>query len=420
MEIFDELFPLNRCISGEGLRDSLNIINRYVPLNLTEYHSGMKCFDWEIPLEWNISGAFVANENGEHLIDFKDSNLHVLAYCIPFEGWVSKEELLEHIYTVEDMPDAIPYITSVYEPRWGFCLQHNKLKQFTDRKYYVKIDASLEDGSITIGEALLKGESNKEILFFSHTGHPSMANDQLSGILTLMLIHEKISNMKGNHYYSYRFLFCPETIGTAAYLHHHLDTLRKRFYAGFTATFIGDNSPVQYKQTLQQHTIGDLAASNAMNRNNIRSYTPFGSDERHFNAPGIDLPFGAFTRAGADGYKEYHTSLDNKEVISEKSLTEAAEVIVETILNIEADRIIKPLHYGFEPKLDKLNLFPTLGKKYGNKTLAHNMLAIWRMCSKYTTLLEIAQVLGVKAYTLTEALNVAVDIGLVTVERSSK
>lgn len=419
MEIFDELFPLNRCISGKGLRDSLKIITKYVPLTMTEYASGMACFDWEVPLEWNITEAYVMNKAGKRIIDFDENNLHVLAYCAPYEGWVSREELMDHIYTVEDMPDAIPYITSVYEPRWGFCVQHNRLTEFDEEEYYIKIDASFTEGSITLGEAFMKGESDKEILFFSHTGHPSMANDQLSGMLTLMLIYNKLSQLQGDHYYSYRFMFCPETIGTAAYLSENLSSLREKFHAGYTTTFIGDKSPVRYKQSLHKNSVGDLAAINAMNPEHVMNFTPYGSDERHFNAPGIDLPFGAFMRAGAYGYEEYHTSLDNKSVISEMSLDEAAEIVVEAVKNMEADRMIQPKHLGFEPKLDKLNLFPTLGKKFGHKMLAHQMLAIWRLCSEYPSLLEIANELNVKAHTLSEALDVAVKIGLVSAERKS-
>ncbi len=417
MKVFDELFPLNRCISGQGLRESLGIINGYVPLTVTEYPSGMDCYDWQVPPEWNIYDAYVANSKGEKLIDFQNNNLHVLAYCAPFEGWVSMEELKKHFYTLEDMPDAIPYITSVYEERWGFCLKHSDLESFTDDHYYVHIDSKIEAGSISLGQAFLKGSSQEEVIIFSHTGHPSMANDQLSGILTLMLTYDKLRAYEKDLRYTYRFMFCPETIGTAAFLSLNHDQLKNRFVAGYTATFIGDKSPLKYKMSLKENTLGDKAAINAMKSREILSFTTYGSDERHFNAPGIDLPFGAFYRAGPYGYPEYHTSLDNRSVISEQALEEASDILVETLLNIEAERKVITKHLGFEPKLDKLNLFPTLGKKYGHKSLAHEMLAIWRYSSKYTSLIDIANAMGVKAYTLNEALETAERIGLVTTER---
>lgn len=417
MEVFDELFPMNRCISGKGLRDSLDVISRYVPLILTEYPSGEKCSDWEVPLEWNINQAYVANHNGQRLIDFERCNLHVLAYCAPFEGWVTREELLEHLYFLEEMPDAIPYITSVYEKRWGFCIPYDQLKDFNDPTYYVHIDASFSDGSLTVGESLLGGKSEKEIAFFVHTGHPSMANDQLSGILTLILIYEQLAQLKEEHFFTYRFIFCPETIGTAIYLKHHIKHFKRNLYAGYTVTFIGDPSPVKYRQTLQQNMPGDLAAINAMGGKHIYDFTPFGSDERHFNSPGIDLPFGAFIRAGAYQYPQYHTSLDDRSVINEERLREAASMIVRTVKNLEADRRISTKYYGFEPKLDKLHLFPTLGKKYGHKLQAHQILAIWRLSSKYKTLLEISQILGLCAFELSEAMEIAERIGLITTER---
>ncbi len=420
MKIFNDLFPLNRSVSGEGLRESLRIINRYVPLDITEYASGLTYFGWEMPLEWNISEAYVSDPNGRKLIDFSRNNLHILVYSMPFEGWVTKDELLEHIYSLPEMPEAIPYITSVYGRRWGFCIEHENLKDFVYDKYFVKIDSSLKPGAITVGESLIKGRSEKEVVFFTHTAHPSMANDQLSGILTLMLIYKQLSAQKKDLFYSYRFIFCPETIGTAAYLSENLERLKRNTIAGCTVTFTGDNSPLRYMRSLDGDTIGDRAAEITLGTSFVADYSPFGSDERHFNSPGIDLPFGAFMRAGPNGYAEYHTSLDNASLISEKSLREAADLIVSAVRNLEAERIVEPAHFGFQPKLDKLNLYPTLGKRYCQDIPAHKMLAIWMLSGKYNSFLKIAQNLGSDAAKLSEALDLAEKIGIVKTKRGNE
>jgi len=420
MKIFNDLFPLNRCVSGEGLRESLRIISNYVPLDIIEYESGRTCFDWELPPEWNISDAYVSDTNGLKLIDFSECNLHILAYSIPFEGWVTKDELMEHMYSLPEMPDAIPYITSVYGRRWGFCIEHNKIRNFTGDRYYVKIDTSLENGAITVGESLIRGISEKEVVFFTYTGHPSMANDQLSGILTLMLIYKQLSAVRQDLYYSYRFIFCPETIGTAAYLSENLERMKKNIIAGYTVTFTGDKSPLRYIKSLDGDTIGDRAAESTLGTSFVTEFSPFGSDERHFNSPGIDVPFGAFMRSGPGRYTEYHTSLDNALVISEEKLRDAAETIISVIRNVEAERMVEPVHFGFEPKLDKLNLYPTLGKKFSQNIIAHKMLAIWRLSGKYNSLLKISQIIGSEAYQLKEALNIAEKIGLIKTKRGKE
>lgn len=418
MSVFDQLYPLNRSVTGCDLRKSLSIINEYVPLKVMEYPTGEKCYDWEIPKEWNVKEAYILDSKGNRIVDFADNNLHLLAYSTPFKGKVSKVDLMEHIYSLEEMPDAIPYITSVYEERWGFCIKHSQLEAFDDEEYFVHIDAELSPGSLSIGEGYIQGKTDREIVLFTYTGHPSMANDQLSGILTLILIYLKLYGMKEALNYSYRFLFCPETIGTAAYLNRNLEKLRQRMIAGFTVTFIGDQTALKYKQTKSGNTLGDRAAKNSLlngeTRGSVFEYTPFGSDERHFNAPGIDLPFGAFFRAGAEGYEEYHTSLDNKSIISEEKMSEAAQVIFETLQNMEFNEDIQTKYFGFEPKLDKLGLYPTLGKRFNNKEEIMNVLAIWRLSQECDDTIDIANLLKVKSYQLAKAVNIGKKIGLIT------
>jgi aminopeptidase-like protein len=415
MEIYEKLFPLNRAVSGDGLRKTLEVIGDQIPLIITEHPSNEQCFDWQIPLEWNISDACVMDKQGRKLIDLGDSNLHILAYSQPYKGWVSKKTLFSHLYTLEDMPDAIPYVNSIYEKRWGFCLEHKKLTSFTDDEYYVMIDSSLAPGAISIGEAYIKGSSDKEVMLFTHTGHPSMANDQLSGILSLLIVYEQLERSKMELRYNYRFVFCPETIGTAAFLKHNMSHLKKNLIAGYTVTFTGDNCPLRYKRSFAGNSAGDASAQNAMRKDIIEDFSPFGSDERHFNSPGIELPVGAFMRAGPGGYREYHTSLDNIDTISENSLYSTASKVMATIRNLEADRSVKTIHMGFEPKLDKSKLYSTLGSGYSDNKLAHQILAIWRLGTRYGSLIKIADKLDQNAFDLSEALTKAVELKLVEI-----
>ena len=414
--ILEELFPLNRSVTGKGLRDSLSIINHYTPIEVLEYPSGETCFDWQIPLEWSVSKAFIQRENGERVVDFSENNLHLLAYSIGFDGWLSQKELFDHIYTLPEQPTAIPYITSVYNERWGFCMEESRKKTLTDERYYVHIDAKLSPGALSIGEGWVQGKSDQEIVLFTYTGHPSMGNDQLSGMVSLLLVYDWLLNQKDLNY-SYRILFCPETVGTAAYLNRNLRDLKEKVIAGYTIVFCGDPSPIRYKRSLQAESVGDRAAANAINFNlnkgSVLPYSPFGADERHFNAPGIDLPFGCFMRAGPGGYEAYHTSLDNLDLISPARLQETAETVVKAIQNIEANCSIETKHFGFEPKLDKLGLYPDLGKKYDHKEEAIKMLALWRLSSHCSDLIEIADLIEMPANSLINAMQTAKRINLI-------
>lgn len=414
--IINELFPLNRSVTGKGLRDSLAVINRYTPIQVLEYPSGETCFDWQIPLEWTVSQAYIENEEGERVLDFSENNLHLLAYSTGYDGWVSREILLDHLYSLPEQPHAIPYITSVYKKRWGFCIEEHRKKGLTDPRYYVKIDADLAPGSLSIGEGLLAGKSSQEIILFTYTGHPSMGNDQLSGMVSLMLVYDWLLQQKDLNF-TYRILFCPETIGTAAYLSRNLKQLQKNFLAGYTVVFCGDPSPLRYKSSLLETTLGDRAATNILRYDTeggqVIPYSPFGADERHFNAPGIDLPFGSFMRAGPNGYAEYHTSLDNLEFIHPERLMETADTVIKTIKNLETNISVQTKHFGFEPKLDKLGLYPDLGKKFDHKDHAMKMLAIWRLSGRHNDLIDIADRIKMPAYTLVNAMHTAKHINLI-------
>lgn len=409
--ILDQLFPINRSITGDGLRQSLAIIGQHLPLRIIEYPTGMQCYDWEIPKEWNITDAYIADLDGKRIVDFQKSNLHVLGYSTPFSGQVSKEELIKHIYTLPEMPAAIPYVVSFYEPRWGFSMAYQEFIKLDQESYQVRIDSTLENGSLTIGECYIPGQSAKEVLLHTYIGHPSMANDQLSGPLTLLAVGQWLRDSQPSLKYSYRILFCPETIGTIAYLSRNFVQLKESVIAGYVVAFSGDRGRITYKQAKEKDSLANRAASNALMHRRcpyqIKAYTPFGADERQFNAPGIDLPMGCIMRSGPGEYREYHTSLDNQAVVSAEKILDSAQFVIEAIKNIEINGVVQAVHKMCEPKLDKRGLYPTLGKNSGGKELAKSILGIWGMADGQADLLQIADALGVPAHEMAAALTAA-------------
>jgi aminopeptidase-like protein len=419
-EMLDRLFPLNRSITGRGLRESLRIIGEQVPIKMIEYPTGMSCFDWEIPKEWNVKEAYLEDQEGQRMVDFADNNLHLLGYSIPFKGKISKEELKKHLYTLKDMPNAIPYVTSFYEERWGFSMQYDIYKKLHDENYYVNIDSTLEQGSLTLGEGYIKGKSNREILLHTYIGHPSMANDQLSGPLTLLLVYKWLLENKDILNYSYRILFCPETIGTIAYLSKNIEMLKENFLAGYVIAFTGDRGSITYKKSKTGASLSNRAAENVLETGKrefrIKNYTPYGADERQFNSPGINLEMGAIMRSGPGEYKEYHTSLDDKAFILEESIRDSANFVIETIKNIEINCSLSPIHLMCEPKLDKRGLYTTLGKNGEDKTLGRQILAIWGLSDISSDLIEVAQNLNVPAYSLKSALEEGIKSEIITVD----
>lgn len=419
-ELLLELFPLNRSLTGEGLRESLRIICRYVPLDILEYPSGMECFDWKVPDEWNVRDAYVLDPSGNKIIDFHDNNLHLLGYSVPFEGTVDCATLKEHLYTLPDQPDAIPYVASFYERRWGFCISHEQYTGLSEGEYQVRIDASLEPGSLSIGEGRIKGRSDREILLHSYLGHPSMANDQLSGPMSLLLIYRWLLEHREDLRYSYRILFTPETVGTISYLSTHLVELQDKVIAGYVLAFTGDAAALTYKWSKDSDALANRAMMNACfaceEEVRIRPYHPLGADERQFNAPGINLPVGCLMRSAPGEYPEYHTSKDDLSIISEKSIRGAAQMTIGAIMNLEANCQLTPVHLYCEPKLDKLGLYPTLGKNVKGKHLGREILSVWGLSDVAQDLIEVGDRLHKSAYDLREACGLAESAGLIKTE----
>lgn len=372
-QLFDELWPICRSITGEGLRESFNILQKIIPLNLHEVPSGSQVFDWTVPDEWNINEAYIITPEGEKIADFEVNNLHVVNYSTPVDKELTFEELDPHLYYKKDLPQAIPYITSYYKKRWGFCLKYDTYKDLPrDGKYRVKIDSSFKKGSLTYGDLLLPGELEDEILFSSYLCHPSMANNELSGPITLAFLYQELKKVK-NRKYSIRFVIAPETIGAICYLHKNKTDLLSKIKAGFVLTCCGDDGSITYKKTRREESITDRVTEHVLENSNqdfdTLPFDPLGSDERQYSSPGFNLPVGVMMRTPFSKYPQYHTSLDNKNLMNFDKMVELIKVIVDIVksFNLNAP-YINQIKYG-EPFLGKRNLFEDLSTKLSHSDL---------------------------------------------------
>jgi len=368
----EKLFPICRSITGDGLRETLDTIKKIIPIKTHEIQSGTKVFDWVIPDEWNIKDAFVKDAQGNRIIDFKQSNLHVVNYSIPFEGELPLNELQKHLHTLPDQPDLIPYITSYYEKRWGFCLSQKQYKNLEDTKYHVKIDSTLEKGSLTYADLVIPGKSEKEIMISTYVCHPSMANNELSGPIVTTYLAKHIIDKNEKPFYTYRFIFLPETIGSLAYLSIHHKHLKDNVIAGYVVTCTGDDGLFSYLKTRAENTLIDRISMHVLKHTekefNIYDFLARGSDERQYNAPGIDLPVGSLMRTKYHEYPEYHTSGDNLDFVTEKALNDSLAKYILCLRALDNNRTYKTTILG-EPHLSKYKLYPSLGKKSNNNNL---------------------------------------------------
>jgi len=372
--LLKKLFPICRSITGNGVRETLRILSEVYPIKTYEVLTGTKAFDWTVPKEWNIKEGWIAKEtvdkcggnlfrqHWEKIIDFKENNLHVMGYSTPVNKSMNLEELQPRLYSLEKQPDAIPYVTSYYKERWGFCLTHNQRKKLTEGSYNVYIDSELKDGSLTYGEIIIPGKEKKEILLSTYICHPSMANNELSGpVVTINLAKWLASKQRR---YTYRIVFVPETIGSIVYLSRNYKAMKKNTIAGYVITCVGDDSYYSYLYTRDGNTLSDKAAMAVLKGKGCMDYpyTHRGSDERQYNSPGIDLPIGSIMRSKYGTYKEYHTSLDNLDYVSEKGLNGSLEAYKQCIDLIERNRTYKTTCLC-EPQLGKRGLYETLSTK---------------------------------------------------------
>lgn len=365
----EKLFPICRSLTGEGVRQTLEIINSYLgrknmKLDIHEVPSGTQAFDWTVPKEWKIKEAYIEDETGIHIIDIKENNLHVMGYSTPVDMWVSLEELKEHIFVQDDQPDAIPYVTSYYKECYGFCMSKNQLDSLPDGKYHMYIDSELFNGSLTYADAVIKGETDEEILVSSYTCHPSMADNECSGPALLAALMLYVGSLEHRRY-TYRFLLNPETIGSLVYLSKNYKYLQEKLVAGIVLSCVGDDRDYSIIESRYANTIADKALKNILSsqrKHSVYSFLERGSDERQYNAPGIDLPVVGFCRSKYGEYPEYHTSLDSMGLISPSGLQGSYEVMTQWIQAMEYNKKYEVTVLG-EPQLGKRGLYPTISKK---------------------------------------------------------
>jgi aminopeptidase-like protein len=397
-----KLFPILRSITGNGVRETLAILGDHMGgLAVSEIPTGETCFDWTIPNEWNLREAFIEDSTGRRIIDFKEHNLHVLNYSAPVDGVFSLEELTPHIYTLPNQPDAIPYRTSYYVERWGFCMAHSQFAGLKPGNYRVKIDSTLAPGSLTYADKLIPGIEEREVLLSTYVCHPSMANNELSGPALAVGLYHFLSQRKNR--YSYRFVFVPETIGAVVYLSRNLATMKKNTIAGFQLTCVGDKRGYSFVPSRNGGTLADRIAKHILD-GKIKTYDRYtyldrGSDERQYCAPGVDLPVVSLLRTKYGKFPEYHTSMDNLDLVSPEGLQGSLDLHKDCIRLLEENRKYQVTTLG-EPQLGKRNLRNTVGaakRMLDRDRMISNLLAY---CDGKTDLVDLGETFGVCALEL--------------------
>ncbi|NOX48757.1 MAG: DUF4910 domain-containing protein [Chlorobi bacterium] len=411
--LIERLYPICRSITGNGVRETLSIVSEIIPLEIIEVKSGEKALDWEIPLEWNITDAYVLDEKGDKVIDFKESNLHVLNYSVPIDKDVSLEELKEHVFTIPERPDWIPYRTSYHNKNWGFCMAHSKFEKLKKGNYHVKVDATLEPGSLTYGEYYIKGETEQEVLISCHICHPSLCNDNLSGIAVAAFLAEILTKSKPR--FSYRFLFVPGTIGSITWLSRNEDKLGNIRH-GLVLTLLGDEGKLNYKKSRRGNAAIDKIVENALKTKNddygIIDFYPYGYDERQFCSPGYNLPVGRLSRTPHGEFPEYHTSADNLDFVKADKLSASLVFLLGVFEIIEGNRRYLNLNPKGEPQLGKRGLFKKIGGE--SKTKDYHMALLWvlNLSDGDCSLLDISVRSGLGFPTIKEAADALIKVGL--------
>ena len=408
-ELIEALFPICRSISGDGVRQSLACLQEVIPLDIVEVPTGTQVLDWQVPKEWNVRDAYIKDASGARIVDFKENNLHLLSYSSPLNRTMSLQELRPHLFSLPEQPDLIPYRTSYYNENWGFCLPHNQLLGLADGDYEVMIDSSLEDGSLSYGECFLPGASRQEVLISSHICHPSLCNDNLSGIAVAAHLAKSLQGRK--HKYSYRFLFLPVTIGAITWLARNEEAVGNIRY-GLVASNLADQGGFTYKKSRSGRAGIDriveyvLRTSNV--RHEIREFVPYGYDERQYGSPGFDLPVGSLSRTPYGEYDEYHTSADNLSFISHDNLQQSLDVFEKVVATLESNRYFRNRLPKGEPQLGRRGLYKKVGGETDQKESQMALLWVLNLSDGRNSLLDIVEISGLNAAAVTQAAEILV------------
>ena len=410
-----DLFPIARSITGPGVRETLSYLQKLIPgLDIKSVPSGMKAFDWTVPDEWHVKDAYVMDSTGVKVIDFKINNLHLVGYSASIDIFVELDELDDHLHSLPEQPTAIPYITSYYEDRWGFCLSHEQRVKLKSGTYHVVIDADKEPGVLNYAELILPGRSKEEVFLSTYICHPSMANNELSGPVVTAALAKWLVSLKDREY-TYRVIFIPETIGSIVYLSMNYKYLKKYVIAGFNITCVGDDRCYSYLPSRDGETLSDKVALHILGNidHNFKRYTWLdrGSDERQYCSPGIDLPIATIMRSKYAEYPEYHTSLDDLNLVTDSGLNGGFLAIQDAIKVIE-NNFYYECEVLCEPQLGKRGLYPTLSTKNSNN-LVNVLTGVISYCDGKKTALEIAEILGISFFEVNEVIQTLVEQGLV-------
>jgi aminopeptidase-like protein len=389
-----ELYPICRSITGDGVRQTLRSVARHIPIVVHEVPTGTPVLDWTVPNEWNIRDAYVKNAQGERVIDFQKSNLHVMGYSVPVRRRVSLEELRQHVFTLPEHPDWIPYRTSYYNENWAFCAAHRTMASLPDGEYDVCIDATLAPGSLTYGELLVEGQRTDEVLISAHICHPSLCNDNLSAVAVATFLARTLLTRTERPRYSYRIVFAPGTIGAITWLHGHPDAAR-RIKHGLVSTCLGDPGAFTYKKSRRGNATIDSAVPHVLrhsgHRYQVIEYSPSGYDERQYCSPGFNLPVGRLSRSSQGQFPEYHTSADDLSLVRPEALAESLAVYTAIVDLLEYNRVFVNTHPFGEPQLGRRGLYAAIGGAMNRDLAQQAMLWVLNQSDGTHSLLEIAE-----------------------------
>jgi len=409
-----EAYPICRSITGDGVRRTLAMFRERIPLEVHEVPSGTPVFDWTVPKEWNIRDAWIKDPSGRKVVDFQDSNLHVLNYSVPVRARMPLEKLKEHLFTLPDKPGLVPYRTSYYKEAWGFCLSHHQLQALPEGEYEVFIDSTLEDGSLTYGEYFLPGESEQEVLFSTHICHPSLCNDNLSGIAVMTWLAAAMGE-RPRRRYSYRFLFIPGTIGSITWLARN-EERAGRIAHGLVAANLGDPGRFHYKRSRRGNAEIDRAVEAVLRDSGedfgVEDFVPFGYDERQYNSPGFNLAVGSLTRTPYGRYPEYHTSADDLDFIRPEALEGSLRTCLAVVDVLEGNRRYLNLNPKCEPQLGRRGLYRTIGGDDAGRSRELALLWALNLSDGEHDLLDVSERSGMSFAAVREAADALLEAGL--------